>query len=111
MDLTLIIGLFLMAIVRNRKFKMSQFKSFNTGKPPALRASSSAVARWFQFGVKMKKLITGCIPKNTECPFKDRCSPKIVCGHQGVQHKCDFSCGLARAFDLADNPQHVGARE
>lgn len=50
----------------------------------------------------MSKLIDGRIPPKTECPFKDRCNQASVCKHNGIEHTCAFSCGLARLFDKVD---------
>ena len=46
------------------------------------------------------KLTNGYIPARTVCPFKKECGGTI-CHHTGTKHRVDFSCGLARAFDIA----------
>lgn len=53
-------------------------------------------------------LTKGKIPAHTECPFKTECPyPKLEqCGHKGVKHTVDYSCGLARLFDIM-GPQDV----
>lgn len=51
------------------------------------------------------KLIYGKIPAHTECPFKNRCyttAEEGFCKHKGIEHNVDFSCAIARAFDLID---------
>lgn len=52
----------------------------------------------------MSKLKLGLIPQRTECPFVDRCAVKQDghCNHQGENHACDYSCALARGFDLIE---------
>ena len=44
----------------------------------------------------------GKIPAFTECPFKYRCdwAKKGVCHHKGEKHNTEYSCGVARAYDL-----------
>ena len=49
----------------------------------------------------MSKLVDGLIPKHTECPFKEECGMPS-CIHEGVNHNVDFSCALARAWDIVD---------
>lgn len=50
------------------------------------------------------KLVDGWIPAYTECPFKKECiwakSNIDNCIHKGKNHSVDFSCGIARGFDL-----------
>ena len=50
------------------------------------------------------KLKNGRIPQYTECPFKEECCEHINshCAHNGKNHKVEFSCGYARAFNLID---------
>ena len=52
----------------------------------------------------MSKLINGRIPEGTECPFKEQCefAQNKKCYHRGKDHKCDFSCATARAFDIIE---------
>lgn len=47
-------------------------------------------------------LVDGNIPAHTTCPFAGECglNKDGNCGHQGVNHTVDYSCALARAFDL-----------
>jgi len=42
----------------------------------------------------------GCINPNTECPFKDECPCVGTCHHRGLDHNCEFSCGLARLIEI-----------
>lgn len=50
------------------------------------------------------QLIDGRIPKNTECPFRDKCifaqTQNGACKHKGVEHNVPFSCASARGFLL-----------
>lgn len=50
----------------------------------------------------MSKLKLGLIPQGTDCPFRGQCgiAQDGNCKHQGVNHTCDFSCAMARAFDI-----------
>lgn len=45
---------------------------------------------------------TGRIPPHTECPFLDKCDTANngKCKHKGKEHEQEFSCGLARMFDM-----------
>ena len=45
----------------------------------------------------------GRIPEQTNCPFKKICPSIGVCHHEGREHKVEFSCATARAFDLEMN--------
>jgi hypothetical protein len=47
-------------------------------------------------------LINGKIPKGMECPFIHHCdiSKQGSCNHNGEDHSCDFSCAVARSFEL-----------
>ena len=47
----------------------------------------------------MSKLTDGLIPKHTACPFREECNMP-GCRQLGIEHKVDFSCALARAFDM-----------
>jgi hypothetical protein len=47
----------------------------------------------------MSKLVDGLIPKGTVCPFKEECN-LYPCEHHGTEHKVDYSCALARGFDI-----------
>jgi hypothetical protein len=56
----------------------------------------------------MSKLKSGMIPAGTECPFQNKCGLKDkACNGEGCQvsdgkiQSIDFSCGLARGFDIA----------
>ena len=46
----------------------------------------------------------GCIPKNTECPFKKDCQGDedtiLLCKHAGKNHNVEYSCALARLFEI-----------
>lgn len=48
------------------------------------------------------QLINGCIPENTECPFRNICIfvQEGTCKHKGVEHNVPFSCAAARGFVL-----------
>lgn len=50
------------------------------------------------------KLENGCIPANTECPFKGECDIRAVCmcAHGGLGHKVAFSCAAARFYDMME---------
>lgn len=51
----------------------------------------------------------GLIPRNTVCPFAEKCGVKLMgkCGHKGTEHPVDFSCGLARLFDITEKREHA----
>jgi hypothetical protein len=51
------------------------------------------------------------IPANTACPFADECKYKAegTCNHRGKAHECEFSCALARLFDLVKNDSKDGS--
>jgi hypothetical protein len=53
----------------------------------------------------MTKLVDGLIPVGSACPFKDKCELGMdgVCYHTGKFHQSDFSCAIARGFDLVDS--------
>ena len=49
------------------------------------------------------QLTFGAIPAHTTCPFLKECSKgtmKCFVGHQGTEHSVDFSCAIARGFDI-----------
>ncbi len=49
----------------------------------------------------MSKLVDGLIPKNTVCPFREQCKPNPgFCHHKSEEHNVDFSCALARGYDI-----------
>lgn len=55
------------------------------------------------------KLIDGCIPKGQNCPFKDKCELDDAetlgvntCHHPLVKDHIDYSCAIARAFDIQE---------
>ena len=56
------------------------------------------------YSIMSKLNENGCIPANTQCPFAKDCqgSPdrKIFCTHNGKNHKVEYSCALARLFDI-----------
>lgn len=58
------------------------------------------------------KLEHGLIPPETVCPYKDICHAVTagLCKHRGTEHKVPFSCGLARAFDMIEQPLKTGTR-
>jgi hypothetical protein len=48
-------------------------------------------------------LTNGMIPKGTSCPFIGRCDlADDGCLHRGKNHGCEFSCAVARAFEMMD---------
>lgn len=52
----------------------------------------------------MSQLKDGLIPKNTECPYISDCDPngkKCPTIHKGLEHNVDFSCAIARGFDIS----------
>jgi hypothetical protein len=52
----------------------------------------------------MSKLVEGLIPKNTVCPFVVKCSNgcnECPLDHKGLKHGVDYSCAIARAYDLS----------
>lgn len=51
-------------------------------------------------------LVNGKIPAHTVCPFRSECrmAQENHCHHQGVDHKNEFSCAVARAFEMTKNP-------
>jgi hypothetical protein len=51
-------------------------------------------------------LIEGKIPVGMICPFRIRCHQAATgnCGHSGYNHNIEFSCGMARAFDIVTPP-------
>lgn len=50
----------------------------------------------------MNKLVNGLIPKFTNCPYKTGCGDyaKNFCIHTGKNHPVDFSCAMARSFEI-----------
>lgn len=51
------------------------------------------------------KLKNGLIPEGEKCPFDDRCFTRPeTCSHGPFEN--DFSCGLARFFDMCDKAEH-----
>lgn len=59
----------------------------------------------------MSRLIDGRIPPFKKCPFWYCCEIRDgnQCSHKGVSHDRDYSCAVARGFDLLeDNNQQVG---
>jgi len=47
------------------------------------------------------ELKEGIIPKFTKCPYHDECCLHLHgCKHKGHHHDVDYSCALARAFEL-----------
>ena len=50
--------------------------------------------------LKTGKLVDGCIPPYTECPYKSKCVMVNNCYHLGRKHNVAFSCGFARTFEV-----------
>ena len=50
--------------------------------------------------LKTGKLVNGCIPPYTECPYKSKCVMVNNCYHLGRKHSVAFSCGFARTFEV-----------
>ncbi len=52
---------------------------------------------------RVTKLEYGKIPAFTKCPYTEWCDTfkDGSCNHQGVKHDIVFSCGMARALDMA----------
>jgi len=46
------------------------------------------------------KLICGCVPKGSSCPFSGECN--LPCPVNGKVHDRDFSCAMARALEMCD---------
>lgn len=47
------------------------------------------------------RLVNGKIPAKTVCFFREECPySKNSCGHLGLGHTVEYSCGAARAFNL-----------
>jgi hypothetical protein len=53
------------------------------------------------------KLVNGCIPAHTICPFKDSCGLAMSCHHMGLEHTVEFSCASARAGDLIERTKKL----
>ncbi len=53
------------------------------------------------------KLKEGKIPAHEECPYRKKCDgstyeeSSCIAGHIGKKHEVDFSCALARGFDIS----------
>ena len=42
-----------------------------------------------------------CIPPHTVCPYKEKCDPNgNFCNHRGLNHAAEYSCALARVYQL-----------
>lgn len=54
----------------------------------------------------MRVLANGKIAAHQVCPWRIQCpqAQAGVCAHNGVKHTIEFSCGMARAFDIAEIP-------
>ena len=49
----------------------------------------------------MSKLVDGCIPANTVCPFWNECEIRMDrCPRPDKVKPHEFSCGAARGFDI-----------
>jgi hypothetical protein len=46
-------------------------------------------------------LVNGRVPAHTICPFREICEIKLTCNHLGLNHAIDYSCGVARGFEIA----------
>lgn len=53
------------------------------------------------------KLVNGCIPAHTICPFKASCGLAMSCHHMGLDHTIEFSCASARAGDLIERTKKL----
>ena len=54
----------------------------------------------------MSKLVDGCIPAGTVCPWKDECPMGAeLCKHTGVDHAVPFSCAIARSFEICEKEE------
>lgn len=56
------------------------------------------------------KLKYGAIPAFCECPFLKECSHNTMqcfVGHQGTKHEVDFSCAIARGFDICNSKKGI----
>ena len=51
----------------------------------------------------MTKLVDGCVPAFTDCPYRKECGNygKECCQQKGKDHKVPFSCAIARGFELS----------
>lgn len=58
----------------------------------------------------MSKLVEGFIPANTLCPFRE-CVLWDQCSHKGVDHLVEFSCALARGFDMIGQPNETEEKD
>ena len=56
------------------------------------------------------KLHLGLIPKETPCPFADKCVIKFEdnCRHLGRDHLVPYSCAVARYYDLSEESTGTG---
>lgn len=51
----------------------------------------------------MSNLINGLIPKDKDCPFNNQCPFWETCEDVRGNREQDFSCGLARGFDVSED--------
>ena len=54
-------------------------------------------------------LVDGIIPARTDCPFRWRCEIADAgqCKLSGPLHRADFSCAIARSFDLTASDEEL----
>lgn len=59
---------------------------------------------------KVISLVNGKIPPKTVCPFKNKCelAKEEKCFHRGLDHEHDFSCAIARGFEIVNQFQTSG---
>jgi hypothetical protein len=52
--------------------------------------------------VQKEILVNGNIPANTPCSFREKCeiAQAGACKHLGSEHQVEFSCAVARSFDM-----------
>lgn len=55
--------------------------------------------------VSNTQLVNGRIPAHTAWPYAQRCEINQggSCHHQGTEHDTEFSCAVARAYELTDS--------
>jgi hypothetical protein len=77
-------------------------ESPNNNSQPAARDSVHAAVR------RESKLRHGLIPAGTQCPFVIECPHADTClAARPIGTNVDYSCGLARAFDIFRSPADV----
>lgn len=50
----------------------------------------------------MTKLVDGCVPAFTDCPYRKECGDygQNYCLQEGVKHNVPFSCAIARSYEI-----------